>query len=64
MAEKTKTQVATEIIKFATGVAAVVSNSAPQAFPKPPEQQMVEKASDAYAEQRRAAEAELKPPQR
>lgn len=60
--QKTRTEVATNILKVATGIAAVISNSAPQAFPKPPEQQVVEKASDAYVEQRRTAEAKPNPP--
>jgi hypothetical protein len=58
--ERSKSEIAADVAKVATGIAAAITNSAPQTFPKPPEQQVVEKASDAYVEQRKEYDAQVK----
>jgi hypothetical protein len=56
--ERSKTEIAADVVKAATGIAAALTNTAPQTFPQPPAQEVVERASEAYVQQREQFEAE------
>ena len=58
--ERSKAEIAADVVKAATGFAAVLTNSAPQTFPQPPAVEVVEQASEAYIQQREQFEAEQK----